>query len=77
MASDVRAPSSLLTETEANILCLYDQLRELQLQLALLKSQQGQDAPGQRPLTRHLQSRAFMLTVLRSQYPSRGARDAE
>ncbi len=44
-------PFPLLTETEAGILGLYDQLQQLQLELALLRSQQSHHASGQSPLT--------------------------
>ena len=50
MASGILAtPSPVLTETEAYVLTLYDQLQQLQLELALLRSQRGHPASsGQR-----------------------------
>jgi hypothetical protein len=42
-------PSLVVTETEAGVLALYDQLQQLQLELALLQSQQDHHASGQSP----------------------------
>lgn len=43
------ALSSAFTETEARVLVLYDQLQQLQLELALLQSQQNiHRVPGQK-----------------------------
>ena len=49
MASrSLATPSPVLTENEAYVLTLYDQLQQLQLELALLRSQRGHPtSPGQ------------------------------
>ncbi len=55
MASGIlTTPSSVLTETEAHVLTLYDQVQQLQLQLALLRSQQSHPASSGQSLPYHI-----------------------
>ena len=69
MASRILAtPSPILSETEAYALALYDQLQQLQLELALLRSQRGHSASSGQRFPDHidfqLEHRVSVLTGL-------------
>ena len=67
-------PSALslaVTEAEAGILALYDQLQQLQLELALLQSQQAHHASGQ---SSHVLKRVVRNLALTSSPEDGGSR---